>query len=405
MSLEHPLCAVEQAANRQAAEEAAAQAISQARAKLLLGKDARSAFFATLALRLTPRPDWQCDTMATDGRSLIYSPDWVKSLPLDELIGVIAHEVMHNALAHPTRRSHRDAQRWNIACDLAINPLLTQAGFRLPAGRIMPGEGKYHPLPSGKSAEEYYGQLQGDSPNPEGPSQPDGQGEDPGGCGSVRDPGQGSAADMRQVEAEWQVAVAQAQQVAKQRGELPGGLARTVAEVLSPKLDWREVLREFVSRQARNDYAWSPPNRRFVHAGLYLPGLRSEELGDVVLAVDTSGSIGQAELNRFANEAQAILDAYACDLTILYHDSQIQGVAHWTPADGPLVLNPEGGGGTDHRPVFDWIAQQGLAPACLVCLTDLETTFPTDAPPYPVLWAVTGTRAGTPFGLCVAITP
>jgi predicted metal-dependent peptidase len=207
------------------------------------------------------------------------------------------------------------------------------------------------------------------------------------------------------MEAEWQVAVAQAEQVAQQRGELPGGLGRLVQQVLNPHVDWREVLREFVSRNARNDYAWSPPNRRLIHAGLYLPGVRSEELGDVVLAVDTSGSIGQKQLDRFAGEAQGILDAYACELTIVYHDSAIQDIGHWTPADGPLVLAPKGGGGTDHRPVFEWIEKQSLTPTCLICLTDMDTIFPDTAPDYPVLWASTGNTTSPSFGLCVRVTP
>jgi predicted metal-dependent peptidase len=193
--------------------------------------------------------------MATDGRTLGYHPEWVGSLPLPELMGVVAHEVMHNALTHPARRNHRDPKRWNIACDLAVNPLLTEAGFSLPPSRLMPGEGEYRELPLGKSAEEFYGLLPGDPPGPEGQDQPPGPMEDPGGCGAVRDPGEGSEADAREMAAEWQVAVAQAQQGAKQRGELLGGLARLVEEVLTPKVDWREVLREFVSRTARNDYS------------------------------------------------------------------------------------------------------------------------------------------------------
>jgi predicted metal-dependent peptidase len=269
----------------------------------------------------------------------------------------------------------------------------------------VPGDGKFRSLAPGKSAEEYYGELPGDPPRPDGQDPDPGAGNDPGGCGSVRDPGDGSEADARQVEAEWQVALAQAQQVAQQRGELPGGLGRLVQQVLTPRVDWREILREFVSRHARNDYAWSPPNRRFIHAGVYLPGLRSEELGDVVLAVDTSGSIGRKELDRFAGEAQGILDAYDCQLTVLYHDSDIQGVEHWTPADGPLVLAPKGGGGTDHRPVFAWIDEQGLTPACLICLTDMESVFPDPVPAFPVLWAATGNTTSPPFGSCVQIIP
>jgi predicted metal-dependent peptidase len=220
----------------------------------------------------------------------------------------------------------------------------------------------------------------------------------------VKDPAGGSPADCRQAEAEAAVAVAQARQAARGRGEMPAGLARLVEEVLQPRVDWRDVLRRFVSSQARNDYAWSPPNRRFVHAGLYLPGLRSEELGEVVLAVDTSGSIGPGELSLFAAEAQGILESYDCTLTILYHDSQVQKVQHWRSGDGPLVLEPVGGGGTSHICVFEWVAAQDLLPTCVVCLTDLDTELPDSPPAVPVLWAVVGDGTNTPpFGLRVTI--
>jgi predicted metal-dependent peptidase len=195
------------------------------------------------------------------------------------------------------------------------------------------------------------------------------------------------------------VAVAQAQQVARARGELPEGLARLVEQVLRPKVYWKEVLREFISRHARNDYSWFPPNRRFVHRGLYLPGLRSEELGDLVIAVDTSGSIGGAMLARFAAELQGMLEAFDATLTVLYHDARVQHVQTWRSSDGPLVLEPRGGGGTDHAPVFEWVERNNLQPAALVCLTDLHTHFPARAPGYPTLWcAVNNPQPRAPFG-------
>lgn len=67
--------------------------------------------------------------MATDGRTLTYNPTFVTGLSPDELLGVLVHEVLHNALDHPARRSDRNIERWNIACDLAVNPLLLAAGF------------------------------------------------------------------------------------------------------------------------------------------------------------------------------------------------------------------------------------------------------------------------------------
>lgn len=373
----NPFAALAQAAQRQAWEEQAAQVLATARSALILGRRPQDAFFATLALRLRAEPDWDCPTAATDGQKLLYNPEWFAGLAAEACQGVVAHEVLHCALTHHSRRQARDPTRWNIAADLSVNPILLDAGYALPAGRFMPGEGRFVDLPRGKSAEAYYALVPAEDPS--GGREP-GSGGDPGGCGAVREPGDGSPAATRQSAAEWQIAVTQARLVAQQRGSLPGGLDRLVEQVLQPAVDWREVLRSFVAQHARNDYSWLPPNRRFIHAGLYLPGLRSEELGDVVLAVDTSGSIGPDVLDRFAAEAQGILDAYDCTLHIVHHDRRVQRVDTWQPSDGPLELHPVGGGGTDHRPVFAMIEREGWRPTCLVCLTDLASVFPAVAP-------------------------
>lgn len=374
----------------------AVKAIAGARARLVLGRDARSVFFASLALRLTPEADDSMPTAATDGRRLLYNPDFVVSLTPDELVGVLAHEVMHCALAHFGRRGARDPARWNCACDLAINTILLDAGLSLPRGRLVPGEGDFVDMPRGKSAEAYYAMLP-----------PDGGGAadaDPGGCGAVLDAADGSPAQSRDQESEWAAAVSRAEHAAKARGELPAGLARTVGEALHPPADWRVVLREFVAATARHDFSWSRPNRRFIAQGIYLPGLHSEELGDVVVAIDTSGSVGREELSVFAAEVAALLAAYDCTLTVVYHDARVQAVETWRSTEGPLVLTPVGGGGTSHRCVFDWLARSDLSPACVVCLTDLETAFPDQPPEVPVLWAVVGECAmAPPFGRRVCV--
>jgi predicted metal-dependent peptidase len=283
--------------------------------------------------------------------------------------------------------------------------LLVRAGIVLPPSRLMPGEGAYAGLERGKAAEEYYALL----PDP-GSKLADVAGgsattADPGGCGGVMDPANGDPAEARRVEADWRVALAQAERAAAGRGPLPAGLGRAAEQVLHPPADWRAVLREFVSAAARNDYAWVRPNRRFISQGLYLPGLHSEELGNVVLAVDTSGSIDDKLLGVFAAEADAVLAAYDCSVTVLYHDTEVQKVQAWQSRDGPLVLDPVGGGGTSHACVFDWIDTAGVIPTCVVCLTDLETEFPPVAPAVPVLWAVPGpVPADPPFGRVVCLS-
>jgi predicted metal-dependent peptidase len=398
---ENPFAALEEAAARQGAAEHAAKLLAGARARLVLGRDARSVFFACLALRLKPVVTWDIPTMATDGKTLEYNPEFVVGLSADELLGVVAHEVMHNALAHHCRRGTRDPGRWNEACDLAVNPVLAGAGFSLPKGRLMPGEGRYADMPVGLAAEAYYGML----PQPLDGQPAEERGQDPGGCGAVKEPGQGSPAEAADQQAAWEAAVVQAERAAAARGELPAGLARSVEQVLHPPADWRAVLREFVSSTARNDYSWTRPNRRFIAQGLYLPGLRSEELGEVVVAVDTSGSVGAAELAVFGAELDALLGAFDCTATIVYHDAAITHMQEWAPADGPLVHKPKGGGGTSHVPVFDWVREHAQSPACIVCLTDLETEFPDAVPDVPVLWGVVGgNQSVPPFGRAVPIS-
>ena len=410
MSPENDMSVLEDYVRKQELEKQSAQHVASARCRMILRKDPGSVFFATLALRLKAEPSWEIDTVATDGKLLQYNPSFVLKLGHEDMVGVVAHEVLHNALGHHARQGHREKKRWNIAADLAVNPLLITAGFSLPKERLEPGKGEYAHMPDGLSAEEYYSLLEqpgGDEEGDDGEGEEEGKGDsdDPGQCGGVKPPQDGSQAACKESQAEWEVATAQAQQIAQQRGQLPAGLGRMVEQLLQPKVDWKEVLREFISRFAKNDYAWSPPNRRFIHLGLYLPGLRSEELGDIIVAVDTSGSIGGPVLARFAGELQGILESFDVSLTILYHDSDITNVQLWKSSDGDLVLEPKGGGGTSHVPVFDWVRENAVdPPACMVCLTDMCSYFPEQAPEYPVLWAVVGNpNPVAPFGTAVEV--
>ena len=392
-----PFAALEQAAKRQKAEEDATAQISKGLVKLILGKDAKSPFFATLALRQRLQANWDIPTACVDGRTLEYNPDFICGLSLPETIGLLAHEVMHLAHKHHCRQGGREHQGWNIATDLEINGILKQCGFTLPSGGLFPGQGQFSDMPLNEAAERYYDLLPKDKDqggcdgDGDGPSKP---GTDPGGCGGVKPAG--DKAQQAQAAAEMDVAVMQAAEACKGRGTLPGGLDRLIQSIAKPKVDWRAVLREFVSAVARNDYSWTPPNRRYVHMGLYLPSLRSEELGDVLLAIDTSGSIGKDELEAFAAEAQGIFETYACTVTILYHDTRVARVETWEPSDGDLKLRPAGGGGTSHRCVFDHVDREGWTPTVMVALSDMDSDYPSLPPEYPVIWARIGGHGTIP---------
>ena len=357
-------------------------------------------FFGSLALRLKLKEDPTCETGWTDGVTLGYNPEWIDGLTLDQTKGFQAHEVMHNALLHHTREGSRNHEKWNKAADYAINPILLDAGFQLPKGHL------FNPQYKGIDAEAIYAMIP-DSPGGggsggrgglRGPGSGDGKGKgsDPGGCGEVRkapgkDGGKPTPADIAQQEQEQKIATAQAAQVAKKAGKLPGGLERWVDEILNPKLDWREILRRFVDQAAKNDYSWMPPNRRYVHMGLYLPSLKSNELGKILVAVDTSGSISQDNLKEFASELSGIIEEFDdVEATVIYCDTRVAGVETFKKEDLPIVLHAAGGGGTDFRPPFEYAEENGIDPKCMIYLTDLECSRYPDEPHYPTLWVYDG---------------
>jgi predicted metal-dependent peptidase len=401
---------LQNAAHQASAAEKAAEKIASSKTRLVLSKDARAVFFATLAMRLKFAPDWSIDTACVNGRDLKYNPDFVCGLSDPALVGLLAHEIMHCCNKHFARRNGRDMADWNTACDLAVNPLLREAGFTLPTGGVFPGEGKFKSLESGKSAEEYYNDIHkqdkaddAGEPSDDEPSEDENESDDPGACGGVEDapgPAGGTAepAEVKQLDSEWSANVASAAQAAERRGELPGGIQRMCAAVLEPARDWKAELREFITRPAKANYNWKRPNRRHIYRKIYLPTMHSLEIGHVIAAIDTSGSITESTLRRFCSELVDISRQGVSRLTIVYHDSVVVNVQEWTPEDGELSLIPCGGGGTAHEPVFQWIEENcEESPAVLICLTDLCSSFPGE-PTYPTLWASTCKDAPHPFG-------
>jgi predicted metal-dependent peptidase len=397
--------------------------LTRARVQLLL----KHPFFASLCLRLKLVPG-PFPTMATNGKVISYNPSFVDSLTPEELEGVLAHEVLHCALGHHCRRGKRKPRLWNIAADYAINPIILQNGLALPEGVLVKDE--YN----GLCAEEIYSRLereaangggsQSQSPNAGGSSgapnnndataQDTTEGEDDltqprqGGFGEVLDAtddeGNPACEGERTRQAHtWTIAAGQAMQAAKFQGHEAAGVERPIKESRQSQQNWRTTLRNFVSGVAFADYTWFPPNRRYVHSGLYLPSIYRDGVGRIVIGVDTSGSIGEKELQQFAGEISAISDQVQPELIhVVYCDAAVNSTQEFGPSE-PIVLEPKGGGGTDFRPVFEWVSQNDINPACLIYLTDLYCDdYPATPPPYPVLW-VTDSRRTAPFGETIKI--
>ncbi len=385
--------------------------ILKARARLILDYP----FYGALVMRLTMEENKDIETAIVTPRTIQYNPQWVDSLPLPKVVGMLAHEVMHIAMGHCWRQGDRDPKTFNEAADYAINYVLKQSGIELPDDVLI--DSRFQDT----SAEEIYGKIYCPSPPPQEnqqggdsetgdqkDSQGKGQGEnppnpqnppDPGGCGTFA-PGP-DPEKKEEDEMDWKQAVAAAGKFA---GKVPAGIQRMIQEVLYPPLPWTVLLRDFVEKSARNDYNWSRCSTRYAHLGVVLPSLISEEIPEVVIAVDTSGSITPDMLNHFASEASQVLEAFPTTVRVLYCDTEINKEEVFTKADMPLKMEPVGGGGTDFNPVFDHIRKEGLSPSCVIYFTDMYGSFPDREPETPTLWISTSKGEKAPWGQTIEFT-
>jgi predicted metal-dependent peptidase len=380
----------------------AADKMIRARANLIM----LHPFFGTLALRLKVVPEPGIKGARTDGTTLRYDPEYVEGLTSEQCVGLVAGTVMHPAMLHHTRRNGRDPAKWNKACDYSIADILKDSKLTMPED--MQGGSQY----AGMSAEHIY-QLLPDSPKGGGNQQGQGQGQaqaqgqgqgDGSGNGGVDDsPGQ-STSEMQEEEHEWKQALAQAAHIAKQQGNLPAGISRLVDEILEPSVDWKQKLLRFMNEKAPDDFSWQRPNRRHIAEGLYLPSMLQTATGEIVVVVDTSGSIGEKELSEFGGEIQAILtDLKPRKVHVIYCDAAINKVVEFGPHD-PVVLEAVGGGGTSFKPPFKYVEDNQINPRCLVYLTDGYGDFPDeDKVHFPTLWAINNHDVVPPFGEHVVI--
>lgn len=208
---------------------------------------------------------------------------------------------------------------------------------------------------------------------------------------------------------DWEMAVEQAAAVSRKAGEMDGGIERVIAGTRTTRTDWREVLRRFVESTSPSDYTWQRPNRRYLSQGLYLPGVHKANTPPIVVVVDTSGSVGQDELDVFATELTNILtDCKPRSVHVIYCDTRVNGDAEvFTPDDGAVVLTTRGGGGTYFQPAFDWVAdacEDGTLderPAAILYLTDgyAADLYTLTEPDVPTLFAIVpGGTTDMPFG-------
>ena len=380
--------------------EDAATKLSAARTRLVLDKP----FLGALVMRLPlveADPAW-CRTTATDARSFYYNRRYIEALSLPEVEFMVAHEALHCALSHFARRQHRVQRRWDIACDLALNPLLLEEGLKPPPGSLLLDQFR------GMAAEDIYPCLEakddGEEPldqhlydGPEGGAPDGSSGAGAGKAEGAAPPRPLSPQERQTLDQQWKQRLASAAQAARAAGKLRGALARLVQEMEKPHLNWRVLLAHHLALTAREDHSYLRPSRR--EGPAILPSLRSHE-ADILAVLDTSGSISEGEMRDFLGEINAIKGQLHARVTLLACDTGLAEGCPWIFQpweDLTLPSSIAGGGGTDFRPPFRWIEKQDLRPGVVVYFTDARGVFPGMEPLCPVVWLVKG-PAPVPWG-------
>jgi predicted metal-dependent peptidase len=371
-----------------------------------------------------------CAFAATDcHRHIWLNPLLTHHLDLPQLGFVLAHELGHHLLASADRQRGRQAQRWNCASDFAINRIVAAIDhparpgerlYRSPSGHY-PELGTVEilldPRWDGMIAEAIYEYLDdedlplaatvtvrleepGDSAGGQGT---DTRATDHGGGLDVHLPGRLTPEERQEVRDRVQAAVDHAQR-SDQPGHIPGQVLRELGSAGRAQVPWRRLLQRYAGAAlARDDYALHRPDRRFVEHDLLVPGRWSEGLASLVVALDTSASISPALLEAVGAELRTLAQQ-AQELRLIVADAQVQQVVDDLELERFLARRRvKGGGGTDHRPVFAWMKQQGLRPDVFVGITDLYSRFPERAPGYPVLWLAPPKHGSAPWGRVVEL--
>ena len=336
-------------------------------------------------------PSHAQETMATDGKTIWIDEDFINKLPLPNAVFGVAHEIGHTMWEHMARGKRYldlgfdgepfNPKLFNIAADFVINDMLVKSGV----GQMLYENGKPAWLLSAKytcdmTVEEVYRDL---IKNGMPKDCPGGQGQDT----HVFTSDPIGSAEMKR-------AIQTALDTAKAMGKLPASLARFAEDFLEARVPWQEMLRTtVVTAASRDTTSWARPHRRrLASQGIYLARPSAYGCKLIVWVWDTSGSIGQKEMNVFGGECKDIIRTCHPELTYLVGcDADVASVHEFCDQEEIdwSTTEVKGGGGTDFRPPFEWVREQGLEPDCLIYFTDMMGPFPEEDPGYPVIWCST----------------
>lgn len=397
------------------------------KAKISLMRNPKFALWSGILMVGTTSIDDNVPTAVTNGRDEKYGRKFVSKLKDTELCFVVLHEAAHKTYRHLTtwRKLHDENHKLaNAACDYVINLELreldpTEQFIAMPKYRegLLKGElmGLVDARFKGMNSKQVFDILKkeqegkGKGPKGEGPGgepgEPgDGDGsDDDNGSGGFDDHDWDGAQEMtdeekKELAREVDQAVRQGLMAhAKHAGKGGGGIGRELSDMLEPKIDWRDVLREFVKSTcaAKDTSSWRRVNRRFLSlgTGTYMPSLLGEKVRHIVAGVDTSGSVGVQELSAFLSEIKGIAEEVNPEVVdLLYWDGAVAAHEEYSGgAVGNIVSStrPRGGGGTSPSCVSRYLKEKQIVPECIVMLTDGYTGGDWGSDwTAPILWVI-----------------
>jgi predicted metal-dependent peptidase len=357
------------------------------KAKISLMRDPKFALLSGVLMVGRTSVDDNVPTACTNGRDEKYGRKFIKELREQELNFVVAHEASHKMYRHLTtwKKLHdENSALANQACDYVINLMLKdmdpeERTIAMPKYKTGLFQGKPMGLIDerfrGMNAKQIFDILKEEDDGEGGEGGEDGEGgfdeHDWGGAKDLSDE------EKKQLERDIDQAIRQGV-MARQKiaGKGAGGIDRELQDLLEPKVDWREVLREFVKAtcRAKDTSSWRKPNRRFLGTGTYMPSMIGEKVGHLVIAIDTSGSIGQDELSDFLSEVKGIAEEVnPSQVDLIYWDSEVAGHEEYTENDVASIISstkPKGGGGTSPSCVSEYLKGKKIEPECIIMLTD-----------------------------------
>lgn len=377
--------------------------------KIAIMRNPKFALWSGLMTVGKTRIDDHVPTACTNGRDEIYGREFVKTLDDKELAFVVLHETLHKAYRHLftwRRLFEDDKQLANMACDFVINLQLLdmdkeRAVIAMPtkAGKAI---GLVDEKYRGLNTKQVYDLLKQDKENGEGmfaEGEPCADGEGSGGFDEHDWEGAKELTEEQKRAIEKEVDQALRQGMInhnKMVGKGAGGFGREIGELLEPKVDWREMLREFVKAtcSAKDASSWRRVNRRYLSGDTYMPSMIGERVGHLVIGIDTSGSIGGQELNDFLTEVKGIAnEVHPEKVDLMYWDSEVAGHEEYGYHEVDNIVSstkPRGGGGTDPTCLQTYLKEKNIKPEAIIMLTDGCIGEWGNEWNAPIMWAICG---------------